>query len=529
MAKSDANDLRTTLQNKDRQTSTALNDPGRTSASRPPVKSRRNSLARRRISAARKGVERFLQSKVSPLETRHTEQDIPFTNDYSAQAYQSTDLNLTDYTEYMGTYESVGWVHMAVSQKGMNVAQIPIQVRNKKTKAPAEGHLLEQLFKNPNPHETGKDFLANMMNYLELTGNCYVEKIRDHFGITRNIYLYPPDRCRPVPDPVTKVKAYDLQSMSGETRRVSPDKIIHIRYPNPNSEYFGVGRIAAARTALCLDTAAENYNLSFFKNNAIPAALLVPEEPLSRTQLNRVRSKLKQEFMGVSNQHGIGILAANMKLEKVGIDPKDIEFLEQQKFTRDKIGSMFHVPPIYMGNFGDASFANADAQRKMFWEVTLIPWMEWMLDQLNAFLVPVVDGAMELYIDYYKTIPLIESFQSLTKSVQNLRNAGFITTNEGRGWLGLDPMTDDENADTILIPAQFVPEELQGQEPEEPEPEEGDPGSDPNDEDQDTDGPESNPDNETDNESSRLFDRISRMSLDGLRPTDIKTRLNGAL
>lgn len=373
---------------------------------------------------------------------------------------QTTEVG-RNFDAFQKTYEQVAWVYMACSVKAENAAQVPLIVHEKGNPQNLfPNHLLHTIFGCPNPNEVGTNFIATTMIFMELTGNCYWEIVRDFFGVPRSLYLLNAARIEPVIDPVIGIKGYKWKTLDGEETLLPPDRVLHLKYANPNNQFIGVGRIAAARMGVTLDLLTEKYNKAFFDNNAVPAALLVPEEPLTPRQLNRVKRMLQREFQGVHRQHGVGILGANLKLEKVGISPKDIEFLEQQKFSRDKIGSMFHVPPIYMGNFSEASYANSEAQRKLFWEVTIIPWLQWLLQNINKGFVPLVDPEVTISLDRGYVIPLIESLSTLTKSLMDLRNGGYVTANEGRTWLGLPP-SDDPSADTLFIPAQFVPEEDQ--------------------------------------------------------------------
>lgn len=379
--------------------------------------------------------------------------------DPAMQSSYTTEVGRS-FDAYQSCYEQVAWVYMAVSAKAENASQVPLIVRHKGTKEEFPNHLLSQLLKCPNPWETGASFRQLTMIYLELTGNAYYEKVRDQFGLPARLFHLDSARTSPVPDPVIKVKGYEHRRLSGETTIVPSDKVIHFKYPDPNNSFLGIGRIAAARMGVTLDILTEKYNKAFFDNNATPAALLIPEEPLSLPLLNRVRNMLRREFQGVTHQHGIGVIGANMKLEKIGISPKDIEFLAQQQFSRDKIGSMFKVPPIYMGNFSEASYANADAQRKLFWEVCVLPWLMWWLDHINLFLVPIIDPEVEVIPDRAVVMRLMESLPTLTKALLDLRNSGFISNNEGREWLGL-PQLEGEEHDTLFIPGQFRPAKVQ--------------------------------------------------------------------
>lgn len=436
-----------------------------------------------------------------PVENRNQTTDEPYGPDIGGTMTSEVGQS---YGAYQQTYAHVAWVHMAVSVLSSTLASVPFKVAHKESGEEFPDHLILRMLSAPNPHDIGANFVGLTRTFLELTGNAYWLIVKDQAGTPINLYALDSSRMEPIPDPVVKVKGYSYHLLDGQVQNYDPSEIVHLKYPNPNNPMMGVGRIEAARRAITLDIQAEEFNTAFFTNNAIPSALLVPEEPLSNTQLNRVRRMLQREFKGVQNQHGIGIIGANMKLEKIGINAKDMEFLKQQSFSRDKIGSMFHVPPVYMGNFSEASYANADAQRKMLWEANHIPWLIWFCQYLNHMLVPRIDPEVVVTFDRSFIIPLVESFKTLTKSLSDLRQSGYITTNEGRALIGMPPL--EEHGDIVLIPGQFRPLEkavTSEPEPVAPSPEDSQPGD--NDPDDAADDPDEDDESDGETEEERLF------------------------
>jgi HK97 family phage portal protein len=413
-------------------------------------------------------LKKAFHALMTPEEDSRVPTDEPYSGDLSVTD-TTTDMR-TSFDAYQSTYSNVSWVHMAVDILASTLATVPFSAKHKESGEEFPDHLILRMLKAPSPHDVGANFIGLTRIYLELTGNAYWEIVRDEAGLPLHLYAKDSSRMKPIADSKIKVKGYSYTKLDGKCRVFGPHEIIHLKYPDPNNPFLGIGRIEAARRSITLDIQSEKYNQAFFENNSIPQALLVPEEPISPEQLRRVRRLLQQEFQGVSKQHGIGILGANLKLEKIGVSAKDMEFLQQQGFNRDKIGSMFHVPPVYMGNFSEASYANSDAQRKMFWEVNQIPWLDWFLQYVNQILVPMIDPEVVIGVDKSFVIPLVESFKTLTKSLLDLRNAGYITTDEGRKLIGL-PALDRPETSVILIPGQFRPlEDAISEEPEAEEP-----------------------------------------------------------
>ena len=113
------------------------------------------------------------------------------------------------------------------------------------------------------------------------------------------------------------------------------------------------------------DLWAQTYNKKFFQNNATPR-LHVDLGNCNLPQLKRVREYFNWALKGPENAHKTLVTEGGAKITVVGTQPKDMEFLNQRKFSRDEICAVFGVPPMKIGIFEDVNRASASESDKSF-------------------------------------------------------------------------------------------------------------------------------------------------------------------
>ncbi len=86
-----------------------------------------------------------------------------------------------------------------------------------------------------------------MLTYLNLDGNAFI--LRDREGKhTRALWLPRPDKMSPVIRQNAAIYdedallGYAYTTQNGEKLYFLPEQVIHIKYPDPNDRYGGLGR-----------------------------------------------------------------------------------------------------------------------------------------------------------------------------------------------------------------------------------------------------------------------------------------------
>lgn len=270
----------------------------------------------------------------------------------------------------------------------------------------------------------------------------------------KGIYLLQPDKVTlNLGDPTDGqyiIQSYDFQdTVSGKTikKTYNKDEVIHFKNPNPDNPYRGKSKVQAAAETIDTDNYAIEANKGLFKRGLITNFVLSTDNKLNAEQLTALRAELKANYSGAGNAYKALILSGGLKPESIQMTNRDMEFIAQQKWLRDKIMSIFGNNQAVLGITEDVNRANADATILNWKRTTVKAEMKSITDTLNEFLVP--RFGENLILTFKDPVP--EDRDTKIAEATGLVTAKIITQNEAREILGFDPVKD-EGADVLNQP-----------------------------------------------------------------------------
>ena len=349
-----------------------------------------------------------------------------------------------------------GWVYACVSVRADEVARANIRLYQAQGEDVNEitSHPILDLIYRPNPYMTKFDLMWLTSVYLDTTGEApwflYIEN-----GKIRGIYLLRPDRLTPIgfddPKGQQVLQKYRYQTLAGAFVDIDPQELIFIKNPDPSNPFRGMSIVKAAAVTIDIDDYAEQFNKSFFYNSARPDALMTSEKNLTDKQVKELKKQIGEMYSGYTNAHKVMVLAGGLDFKPLALSQKDMDFLAQQNFTRDKILALFRVPRTVLGLTDDVNRANAEATDYVFARRTVTPILERIFEQLNEFFVPLFSNTA-LFLDFDDVVPLDAERDSRIQSAQ-IAN-GIKTVNEVRSENGDAAV---EGGDQLLVPFNLVP------------------------------------------------------------------------
>jgi HK97 family phage portal protein len=146
-------------------------------------------------------------------------------------------------------------------------------------------HSLSKLVARPNEHQSGTEFHALNVVYLNVAGNVYIYKDRKH----RELQALRPDRVFIVPTGNTvpaKLSHYlyvpegksPHQDSSAETFPILPEDMIHIKLPNPLDPLEGMGYgmspMSACARDITIDNMVTDFLNTFFQKGTMLTGIL---------------------------------------------------------------------------------------------------------------------------------------------------------------------------------------------------------------------------------------------------------------
>lgn len=304
-----------------------------------------------------------------------------------------------------------------------------------------ETHPILDLLDRPNPETSKSDALYIVESHKKLTGDAFWLKIYSGRKVVA-LRSLPPDKVTlnlqdPTPDDPTVIKNFEYHDViNGEKIDVvyQPEEIIHIKKPNPSNYFRGYGAVEALAETIDTDNLTNLTTKRFFQKGAITNFVLKTDQKVNSDQIKRIQSELKQMYGGASNAYRTMILGGGLTPEKLTFSNKDMEFLAQLTWYRDKIMSGFGNTLASLGMLDDVNRATHESSMIEWKRNTIKPDMDSIINALNEFLVPEFGNNLVLgYVD-----PIPEDRTDDIAEATQLFSSSLITRNEGRELLGYD-------------------------------------------------------------------------------------------
>jgi len=308
------------------------------------------------------------------------------------------------------------------------------------------------LFEEPNPYMNWSEHIElTIIDYL-LTGNAYwLHWRQNEAGQPLALYRLSPALIKVVPGQFgVDFYEYQLPEMK-EPMRIPPSEMTHFRQANPHNQHFGLGHIQGAARMLDSEIALTDTLAAYFEKAAQPSMVVQSDRRVPDAVFRKLKGQLRAMYSGPKNAGNLMVLEAGLKYQAVSPTAAQAGFENLSKLSRDRILSLFRVPPALLGiqEVGDAKI---NESQRVFDTKTMRP----LLDKMQKVISRTVSQAWDLdFVIEYTYIMPIEERLKLTQSFASIPG---VRVREVREYAGL-PLLGDDNDDLILnLPGEEVPE-----------------------------------------------------------------------
>ena len=361
-------------------------------------------------------------------------------------------------------YQDNAIVYKCVSMIANNASSVGVKLFSGEKEI--ENHPLLSLLRRPNPLQSGVEYFHSMISYLLISGNTYMLKDKE-FGAPTELYLLRPDRIEIKTGTSMIPEKYCYKINSKIIEEYSVDKLTgfsqlkHVKLWNPLDDFYGLSPIVAGAYNIDQHNLAGLHNVGLLKNGCTPSAMLKfqPKDETGMTatltddQRAMILEDLEFRFKGSNNSGRPMLLEGDFDYVQMGLNPKDMDFLELMNMSAREIALCFGVPAQLVG-IADQTYANVAEARLSLYEETIIPLLERVQSDLNEWLTPNYDGDLRLQYDIDSIPAMTEKRRQIFANVSAGVEHGILTRNEARDRLGLEPIS---GGDTILIPSNLFP------------------------------------------------------------------------
>lgn len=314
-----------------------------------------------------------------------------------------------------------------------------------------DDHPFLDLMANINPFYNGYDFLELTQLYLELTGNAYWFIAKDSFGIPAELWIFPSQNMKVVPDSKDFIKGYYYENGTNKYT-FETNEIIHFKFNDPKDLYYGVSPLMSIVRSHEINKGYQDYEKSILDNQGVSSGVFTTEFNLSDEEFERIKSQTK-DLAGTKKAGIRYVMEKGIKYQALAIPPKDMAYLSGRKFIREEIAAAYGVPLSKL-TVEDVNRANAAAGNYQYMSDTIYPRLIKLEQQLNQCLLPLYDD--NYFCAFSNPVPEDKEYD--LRKATSLYTAGISTLNESRDMVGLD--TDPDGDEYYEAPISINPENV---------------------------------------------------------------------
>lgn len=299
-------------------------------------------------------------------------------------------------------------------------------------------HPLEVILsRQPNQDMDGQEFLEAGQVNLGLRGNGYHFKDTSASGEVTSLYPIPARDVIPQRNKETREISYKV-NVDGKWETYPRERIWHVKGFGGDG-LVGLSPIGAAREAMGLALASEEFQARFFGQGARPSAVAKIPTWLDPEQRKIARENLNQLLGGLDNAHRVHLLEGGMDLDPWGLPLDDLQFVELRRFQLSEICRLYRVPPHMVADMERATFSNIEHMSLEFVMFTLMPWLvRWEKSAERWLLKPSERGKL---IVRFNAEGLLRA--------DSAGRAAFYTQALQNGWMSRNEVRAKENLNNV--------------------------------------------------------------------------------
>lgn len=275
------------------------------------------------------------------------------------------------------------------------------------------------------------DLLQNIAIFMKMAGTAYVWKVMNNRKVL-GLSLLLPWNISPQIDNNGYLKNW-IYWDGGKQIILQPEEVMVFAEFNPSQRYpyitRGYSPIQAIAMTIRGEKEIEKRNYAILNNDTPPGMILSTEQAMSKEQIEKVRESREARHSGAENTRKLAILPFGIKPINLQASPKEMEFVAQQAWDRDKILAIYKVPKAVLGIGEGVNVGNVKAFNQTFASRCIEPLAKKIARVLNDQLF---NGIW--FFEFVNILPTDE------EEIRNHYFAGGITRNEYRQELGYKPI-----------------------------------------------------------------------------------------
>ncbi len=324
-----------------------------------------------------------------------------------------------------------------------------------------------KLLNQPNPEQSGGEFIEASASWLLLIGNLYWYRLAPEVGLNKGkpyeLYCLPAHLVRIKGGGVTQpVTGYEVELGAGLWKTIPASEVMHVKYFNPDTgtngeQLYGQSPLTAGNVTISASNSGYKA-LNKAYQAGMPAGILSGEKDtgveFTKDQGIAIQEawdkKIRNTDGNMSNYMKVIIARNPMKWIQMGYSVVDMNVIESMRYTLQDICNLYHAPlPLF--SLEASTLDNYKEARKAIYTDCVIPFFDRLIPKMNSWLMPAYGGTID-----FDTSVINELNVDVQAMSAALNPAWWYTGNERRLAMGLQPSTDPM-MDMILYPTGLMP------------------------------------------------------------------------
>ncbi|WP_037686967.1 phage portal protein [Streptomyces aureocirculatus] len=363
-------------------------------------------------------------------------------------AYAAMSLRAAPW-EYETIWRTQPQVRTVISFLARNIAQLGVHVYRRVSDTDRERltqHPLAQLLNSPLLGMTTYRFIERLVADVALYDNWYGIKLKLNGRL--RILPVPPTLIRPYGGNWIRPKHYETAG----GRDFQPDEVIHIHGYSPTDLTYGESPIEALRDLILESSEAAKQRAAMWKGGARMTGVLVRPSDApdwNDREKKRFREMWRAFSSGGGSEGGTPILEDGMDYKAVGFDPKQAQYVEARKLSREEVSAVYFIPPPLIGILDHATYSNIKEQHSHLYQDTLGPWMVMIQQEIAAQILPDLPDNKDVYCEFNIAEKMRGDFESQAAAASTATGGPWMTRNEQRARFNLPRV---EGGDELIVP-----------------------------------------------------------------------------
>lgn len=286
--------------------------------------------------------------------------------------------NAPNYTQMRGVNRSRGdWmmsnseaIYAAVSRISNTIAMIPMHLY-KGWEIVRDDPREMQVAHMPNATMNPFTFRQTMEAFRNTEGSAYALLVPrvDGNGVA-SMDVLDASKVKPLRDAETREIWYRFTLDDGQPVTVHSSSMIALHHMSANGEH-AIRPIDVLRGTLDYDRQIKEFSLRQLDGVNSGIILNIPNTGLSPDK----KKEAVNQFLNAYRESGgrLVVLEGGITATTLSVSPVDAKVLDIERITKNRVATVYNIPPHMMGDYTDTSYSTAEQSKREFLDLTILP------------------------------------------------------------------------------------------------------------------------------------------------------------